>query len=138
MKTSQNQLSLDFTRKNYEYLRKPNLQKVQKSNEYAFHKEASIILKDRFNIKFSYDGRSYLIKWDYKITSFKNFSDSSYSGNKVSNIHIEDILCFKSFFYSKYFATKKEELKFEKIIQDILNNIYLNPNLELNEEIKVQ
>ncbi|EKE26146.1 MAG: hypothetical protein ACD_4C00409G0001 [uncultured bacterium (gcode 4)] len=123
-----NQLSIDFSETKKEEIYRPRL---ASRNHPVYHKEASSILNDRFNIKISYEWRSYLISWFYRIQKFKNFYASDFSWNEISSLKIEKVMHFQNNFYIRSFLTKKEEYRFQKIVENIISDFKNNPNLEI-------
>ncbi|MDD2486771.1 MAG: hypothetical protein PHS92_00165 [Candidatus Gracilibacteria bacterium] len=126
---NENQTYIDFTanmNSKTEYY--PRLSSL---NHPVYHKEASSILNDRFSIKITYEKRSYVISGTYGISRVKNYIDSDFSGSRISYVHIDKVLHFQNSFYIRHFITKKEEMRFSKIVSNILSDIKYNSNLEL-------
>jgi hypothetical protein len=108
-----------------------SVKKVGSWNEIVFHRESSNILKDRFSIKVNYLWRSYLVKWTYKITWYKTFSDFESITNQVSNVVINEVLSFRDRGYFLILLPKKDIIKIEKFTKEVLSNMLYNQNLEI-------
>jgi len=122
------QLAINFGRKSTDTERKIG----DFNKNPVFHKESSTILKDRFSMKLSYLGRSYHIVWNYWVLQLKSFYDPSNTSKKISYVNIDRVEHFQNWYYVKVWLTSNQELKFQKIITNILSNIYYNPNLSNN------
>lgn len=122
------QLAINFGRKTADIERKTG----DFNKDPVFHKESSTILKDRFSMKLSYLGRSYHIVWNYWVLQLKSFYDPSNTSKKISYVNIDRVEHFQNWYYLKVALTQSQELKFQKIITNILSNIYYNPNLSNN------
>jgi hypothetical protein len=104
-------------------------QAVSNSNSFVFHKSDSNILKDMYNIKVTISGRSYIIKWKYKIIDLKSYIENESYEKTVAYVSIERISKYQWFMYIRSFVSKHEKQKFEKIIKNILTNFYFNSNI---------
>jgi len=117
------QLSFDF---NAVLIKNKN---IWERTNFTFYQKDSIILKDSFSIKIKYIGRSYILKWRYRIDTIKAFSDSWDRLKSVGYVDLDKVLAYSWFMYSVAFLTKNEKLKLTKLAEKLLSNYSINENL---------
>lgn len=117
------QLSFDF---NAILIKNKN---VWLGTNFTFYQRDSIILKDSFSIKIKYNGRSYILKWRYRIETIKAFSESWDKLKSVWYVDLDKVLAYSWFMYSIAFIPKTEKLKLTRLIEKLLSNYSINENL---------
>lgn len=117
------QLSFDF---NAILIKNKN---ISERTNFTFYQRDSIILKDSFSIKIKYCGRSYILKWRYRIETIKAFSDSWDRLKSIWYVDLDKVLAYSWFMYSVAFISKTEKLKLTKLVEKLLSNYNINENL---------
>jgi hypothetical protein len=101
----------------------------EEKQSFHFYPADSTILKNIFSLKVSYNWRSYILKWKYRIATIKAFGNLEDKMSTIWFVELENILAFKWFMYSKAFLTKQENLKLKKVAEKIISNPEHNENL---------
>ena len=105
----------------------------QKRNSPLFHIYSSTIKKDSFSFKLSYEGRSFLLAGDYRIELYRSFADNTCQ-SKATGVKIERSYRFQNNDYILSSLTGKLQDIFVKEISRVLNDVYINPYLEVSAE----
>lgn len=103
---------------------------VRSANKVIYHAESSLIESSRFSMKFTYRGRSYLVKGSYHLTSASHLADDQVS-RVVDYVAIDRILSFRNGGYSYMPVLKTEEVALSTAVSATLKDPYSNPYLTL-------
>lgn len=98
-------------------------------NNFHFYPQWSTIMKDSFSIKLSYLGRSYILKWKYRIATIKAFADMEDKLNTIWFVELDNIYAYRWFMYSRAFVSSMQKNKLTRLAEKILANPSFNPNL---------
>ena len=101
----------------------------ENKGSFSYHPSSSTILKDSFSLKVSYNWRSYILKWKYRISTIKAFWNNEDRLNMLWFVDLEKILAYRWLIYSPAFVTKSEKLKLTKVVEKVLANPLYNENL---------
>jgi len=124
-----NQLTFDFSARAKNLLRtNPKLANRSKS-AFEFREEASSIMNDRFIIKWSYLGRSYLVQWTYRIGETRSFWNREEITREVASVRYDRIDHYINGGYIRAYLQGRDEAKIKKEIETILSNPAYNQNL---------
>lgn len=96
-----------------------------------FHKEASSIMWDRFAVKVRYNGRTYLLEWQYWVDRLRILWDNEFA-KRISFIKLNRVSHFQNSSYIPESLSFWKEQKFRKMVEKILDDPAYNPNLQIN------
>lgn len=107
----------------------PKKESFDAKNSFKLHLQDSNILKDSFNIKITLEWRSYVLVWRYKIVDLRSYAISEDYEKTLAYVAIDKVMKFQWFMYLASKLPKREMLKFERILKQVLSNPSYNSNL---------
>lgn len=106
---------------------------VRMGGRIIFHAESSLIEASRFALKFSFHGRSFLVRGTYHTTRSSYLTDDQVS-RVVDFISVESIQAYRNGTYSFAHLLKSEEVQLTEAVTRTLKDPYANPYLTLVHE----
>ncbi len=101
---------------------------VRHSTKAVFQPASSLIEASKFALKFTYRGRSYLVRGAYHLTRASYLTDEQIS-RVVDYVSIDRIFTFRNGGYTYIPVLKTEEMQLSAAVSAVLKDPYCNPYL---------
>ncbi|MFZ4461035.1 MAG: hypothetical protein ACOYN2_00340 [Patescibacteria group bacterium] len=101
---------------------------VRHSTKAVFQPASSLIEASRFALKYTYRGRSYLVRGNYHLTKASYLADDQIS-RIVDYVSVDRIFTYRNGGYAYIPVLKTEEMQLSSAVSETLKDPYCNPYL---------